>query len=92
MLPDDTGENVPLASKVRKSLLAQDLSEGVVAVTATTLYKRLAAVFVVLVLLTIGVVTRITVDLYDPDLDTNSTSTTLSPSDAATLFVRQRAD
>ena len=56
--------------------------------TATTVCKRLAAVFVVLFLLVTGVVTRITVDLYDPSLDTNSTNTAQSQSEAATLTNR----
>ena len=53
------------------------------AVTAMTVYKRLAAVFVVFALLAIAIVTRQSVDLYDPDLNTNSTTTSRSLSDAA---------
>ena len=91
-LPVDTRKNVPFASKIGKSLRVQDSSGDIVGVTATIVYKRLAAVFVVLVLLAVGIVTRVTVDLYDSDLETNSTSTARFLRDTATVLLHARAD
>ena len=84
--------NAPLAPKVGKSLPDQDPSGDIVGVTATTVYKRLGAVFLVLVLLAVGIVTRITVDLYDPDLDTNSTNTARPLPDTTTVLLRGQTD
>ena len=91
-LPADTSNPVPVAVREGISVPSQDSSEDIVAVTATTVCKRLAAVFIVLVLLGIGIYARITVDLYDPAPDTNSTSTAKSLSDYTTPLLHLETD
>ena len=65
----NTGRKDVVSSTMKSKLV--NISENV---SLVTIYKRLAAVFIVLCILATGVVTKLVVNLYDPDSHKNVTS------------------